>query len=141
MRIGHAKIIPDKQRHRYVQELFNKQLIETPLLVSVMEHETLWKLSVRNWKDYQGTLSALVREAWEPTAEFGNKIQVNFLRHCASNYDNVRGILVSGMLSQRTCKELHRLLKDAVLKQIAQQYPALADECKRQATENKKKNK
>lgn len=140
MRIGHAKIIPDKQRHRYVQELFNKQLIETPLQVSSMALETLWKLSVRNWKDYQASLPASAREAWEPTTEFGNKIQVNFLRHCASNYDNVRGILVSGMLSQRSCKELHRLLKSSVLKQIAQQYPALAEECKRQSVENKKKN-
>lgn len=136
-----AKIIPDKRTNRFAQEIFNKQIEQTPIHVSSIKISDLWELAVDHWLDYRSTLPKTHREPWSTQPDFQQRIQVNYLRHCESNYDKLRYIFASKQLRKVTIRTLHRILKETILKQISQQYPELREEVRKQLRENKKKNK
>lgn len=136
-----AKIIPDKRTNRFAQEIFNKQIELTPIHVSSIRQNDLLELAVDHWLDYRATLPKEHREQWSIQSEFQQRIQVNYLRHCKSNYDKLRYTFANKQLRKVTVRTLHRILKETVLKKIEQQYPELREEVHRQLVENKKKNK
>ena len=135
-----AKIIPDKRTHRFAHEILNRQLEETPLVVASMEENDLWERAVDNWLDHRSTLLQKQKEQWSNSLSFQQRIQVNYLRHCGSNYDEIRGNLADKQIRKITLQVLNKLLKDLVLLQIEKQYPCLREEVHKQLVENKKKN-
>lgn len=131
------KIIPDSKRHRCVQELYNQVLATTPLVIATV-HIGLWELSVQNWREQQQRDSHHPKLPWDVTKEFQHRIQVNYLRHCASNYDELRATFLAMSLPSRAQFILHGLLKTQALKQIEEQYPEFRDQCRKQQREQRR---
>ena len=129
---GHAKIIPDKNRHRCLRELFLSQLRETPLKFTFPSDRELREGAEDNWITLQARVPAELRELWDTSTEFQQRIQVNFLRHRASNYDELRGIFRAKPVKAKAHSELHRMLKLEALDKIARRYPKLAEQCRKQ---------
>lgn len=128
-----SKIIPDKTRHRCLRELFSKQLQETPLVFNFPATEDdLVDGATSNWLRLQSRIPKDLREAWDPSTAFQQRIAVNYLRHCASNYDALRRLFKSKPVGQQAQVELHRMLKAEALDVIGKQYPDLREQCKQQ---------
>ena len=138
--IGHAKIIPDKNRHRCISELLYAKLREIPVEVALMSAEMLYKASKQDWFERQDEVHPAKRSAWDDTPDFLAKVQTDYLRHEASNYDELRAFFVPKNISARNMSTLRGLIKAEVHAKIASMYPMLASECARQSAEGKKQS-
>lgn len=130
---GHAKIIPDKTRHRCLRETYLRQMRETPLVFAFPEtDEDLLDEATGNWLAVQSHTPPEARESWGSGDDFIERIEVNFLRHKASNYDVLRAIFKGMKLSQRGHRDVHTMLKADALDAIARRYPELGAQCRKQ---------
>ena len=124
-----AKAVQTKKAN--TMDYVNEIKINVPLI----KKKKLRRLASDHYDDFQidrwldgdgfGDLM-LTSQSSDPV--FLSRISVNYLRHCATEYDcHLDG------LSRKVGKfEAHKILKDTVLCAIAEKYPWLAEECKRQ---------
>lgn len=131
------KIIPDNGRHRRLRELLYQHLAKTPVVLQDFGRSSLWEAAVLNWHCLQENPKHC--EPWQTSKEFQYRIQVNFLRHKASNYEELLAGICEIPLDTRSKFILHGLLKSEVLELIAQRYPEFRLVCKAQAKEHKTK--
>lgn len=103
-----------------------------------MSAEMLYKASKQDWFERQNDVHPAKRSAWDDTPAFLAKVQTDYLRHEASNYDELRAFFVPKNISARNMNTLRSLIKAEVHTKIAAMYPTLATECARQTAEGKK---
>ena len=125
------KIINDAGRHRLLRETLQRQLAATPLLLRAVERACLWDYALLHWHAEHAGLG------WTDTKDFRHRLIVNWLRHEATNYDDILDHLYELPLAATAKYLLHKLLKQHVLVTIAKAYPELRDACKLQARETR----
>lgn len=98
----------------------------------------LQRAAKQDWQDRQAQTPRSKRSAWDETPEFLAKVHTDYLRHEASNYDEIRAFFIPMKLSARTLHKLTAILQTEVHSKIAELYPHLANECHRQCAEKQR---
>lgn len=93
----------------------------------------MWAKALYNWQCRQD--DPRLQEEWQDTKEFKHRLQVNWLRHCASNYEEILDALYEMKLDCRSKYILHNILKTTVLNLISDRYPEFREACKLQFRE------
>ena len=104
------------------------QVSSIEITVDAYAEDDLRKLTVvskQEWEDQKGNWDF---DCMDIPAQTMERWMVNFLRHHATNYDSAIDSLFRRVGKQRA----YVLLKSRTLDSIAQAYPYLADECRRQ---------
>lgn len=126
------KVVTDAGRHRLLRETLQRQLKLTPIQLRRIERSCLWDYAVAHWRAQHP------EESRSPDSkDVRHRLIVCFLRHEASNYDDILDCLYALPLSGATKFLLHKLLKQQVLAVIAKAYPEFHEACRVQFRETR----
>jgi hypothetical protein len=120
--------VADRKREELLDQIY-----QVPVSVPVMNRDKVIRRACEHyndraaWRDEEWTASPDADE------EFLHRITVNYLRHELTGYEAVLGSL-RGLIGRA---EASQLIRGRILGAIAEAYPWLAGECRRQKTEQR----
>jgi hypothetical protein len=111
----------ETKKKKLLAELENWEIEVKKVPLEVVRREAIQ--SYNRWNEERDKCASL-----DDDPKFLDRITVNYLRHELSNYDN----RLEDIFKKVGKREAYRIIKERILTSIADGYPELADEAKRQ---------